>query len=286
MPAGSAPRRRGGTTLIELVIGIAVGGMVASAIVGVLVRTLRAVSDTTREMLAAREAQLALAPFALELRSASTVPEPLLTDSSAAFSTLVLDGPGCILPDGRVLIAKRVDPVSSGGAWHTLPATRDRALILQEQSGLHDTLDAWSTHAVLDATTSIAVHASCPRPVGSAAPAALLTLDPAPAGDAGDSLVLQVVRRVRWAVTRGGDGAWWLGRRRCDADGSACDPTQPVAGPFLRAADGGIRLAYADSNGVPIVDPATWTDVALIQLWLRPRDARGPTVGAVRRPGR
>ncbi len=50
----------------------------------------------------------------------------------------------------------------------------------------------------------------------------------------------RVWRTVRYMAYRAGDGSWWLGERQCL---SGCGAAQPIAGPLLSPAQGGLRLS-------------------------------------------
>jgi hypothetical protein len=59
---------------------------------------------------------------------------------------------------------------------------------------------------------------------------------------------VRVTRRTRLMLYRDGDGAWWLGERRCaDSVPAACGAAQPIAGP-LAPPPAGLRFAI-DSSG-------------------------------------
>lgn len=58
---------------------------------------------------------------------------------------------------------------------------------------------------------------------------------------------VRVTRRTRFMLYRGGDGAWWLGERRCiDAVVVTCGAAQPIAGP-LAPPPAGLRFAIDSS---------------------------------------
>lgn len=278
--SASGPRR--GTTLLELLVGLTIAALLGLALVTLLRRQVGATSAAALNTRAAREMSLALAPLALELRSASAVPAPLLSPTDAEFSTLVLDGAGCVLPDRRVLLRARSHATRGGASWRAEPDTRDLALLLRPRAPA-DLEDSWSTHAIADVVVSTAAHASCPAADAPASTAVVLTLDPLPSEFPGDSITVQVVRRVRWAVTLGGDGAWWLSQRRCAPLGGACDASQPVAGPLRAAADGGIHLAYEDSTGAAVPAPTGWAELSLVRVTLRSASGTERGMAAVRR---
>jgi len=70
----------------------------------------------------------------------------------------------------------------------------------------------------------------------------------------------RLFRRGRYALVRGGDGAWGLAWRRCDAP-APCGPSQPVAGPLAPPTDTGFR-ARLDADGAAIRLQLTAADTA------------------------
>ena len=58
---------------------------------------------------------------------------------------------------------------------------------------------------------------------------------------------VRVWRVVRYMIYRSSDGEWWLGERSCTP---ACGPAQPVAGPLLSSAQGGLHFSLTpDRSG-------------------------------------
>jgi hypothetical protein len=106
-----------------------------------------------------------------------------------------------------------------------------------------------------------------------------LTLDTAAAPD-WIGAPIRVTRPVRYSLYRGSDG-WSLGQREWNTATLRFNTIQPVSGPFLSAAAGGIRFPYYDSSGaalpLPVVDPRA---IALIRF-----DLRGQTAQVVRAVG-
>jgi hypothetical protein len=81
---------------------------------------------------------------------------------------------------------------------------------------------------------------------------------------------VRVTRPLRYSLYRGGDGAWYLGEKDWSTASGRFNTIQPVSGPFLSAAAGGLTFAYLDSAGAsiaaPVVDP---TSIAAIRITLR-----------------
>ena len=81
---------------------------------------------------------------------------------------------------------------------------------------------------------------------------------------------LRITRPLRYSLYRASDGAWYLGEKDWNTSGVRFNTIQPVSGPFLSAALGGLTFAYFDSTGasiaVPVADPRA---IAAIRLTLR-----------------
>src|SRR5690606_36480287 len=137
-------------------------------------------------------------------------------------------------------------------SWRALPDSRDAMhLLLPEVSG--DRSDRWGESGILGAAYSTAPPSPCTLSAGGSS----LLLLPAvlPGAAPGEFVGWRVVRRVAWRLTNG-EGGWFLARPRFDAaSGSAspaCDGSQPVAGPFLSRAAGGLRLRPLAGDGTPL----------------------------------
>jgi hypothetical protein len=81
---------------------------------------------------------------------------------------------------------------------------------------------------------------------------------------------VRVTRPVRYSLYRAGDGLWYVGEKDWNTSAARFNTIQPVSGPFLSAASGGLTFMYLDSTGVPlaapVVDPTT---IAAIRVRLR-----------------
>src|SRR5438093_11796399 len=88
-PAGFRDDERG-FTLVELVIGIAITGLLMTAIGSALFVSLRTTALTNKRMAESHDVQIASAYLANDVQSASSVNAPnAATDCSGAFTTLV-----------------------------------------------------------------------------------------------------------------------------------------------------------------------------------------------------
>jgi hypothetical protein len=81
---------------------------------------------------------------------------------------------------------------------------------------------------------------------------------------------MRVTRPVRYSLYRAGDGLWYVGEKDWSTSMARFNTIQPVSGPFLSAAAGGLTFTYLDSAGLPLVTPVVDpTAIAAIRVRLR-----------------
>ena len=213
----------------------------------------RAAAEVSSRTEARRALRAAAAPLTAELRHALVEDDAALSlaGDTLRIRTLVSSGMACVAYDGRLaLVGGTGDPPPA--AWRSLPDSRDALRILQPYAA-GSGCDAWGETTITAATQGSVVPAPCTLPAGGRAqlvtPSVPLSLAP------GDTVPVQLLRRVAWRLTNSADG-WYLSRSRCDGAasgaGMVCDPSQPVAGPFLSPAAGGMLLTPLAAGGAPL----------------------------------
>ncbi|HLV27229.1 MAG TPA: type II secretion system protein [Gemmatimonadales bacterium] len=240
-------------SLLEVLIALVLIGILAALLSrGVIVQG-RAAAEVSARTEARRVLRAAAAPLIGELRQAIIEEDAALSlvRDTLRIRTVIASGAACVAHDGRLALLSS-GPVAPLAVWHSVPDARDALLLLQPHDP-GDTCDRWSETSVVGASV-----ASYPPPcAGTAGGGSTLILAPgSPASaPAGDTTLVQAVRRVAWRLTNSADG-WYLSRTRCDAASGiaapVCDPTQPVAGPLLSPAAGGLRLRPLAADGTPL----------------------------------
>src|SRR5690606_19639069 len=240
-------------SLLEVLIALVLIGILAALLSrGVIVQG-RAAAEVSARTEARRVLRAAAAPLIGELRQAIIEEDAALSlvRDTLRIRTVIASGAACVARDGRLALLSS-GPVAPLAVWHSVPDARDALLLLQPHDP-GDTCDRWSETSVVGASV-----ASYPPPcAGTAGGGSTLILAPgSPASaPAGDTTLVQAVRRVAWRLTNSADG-WYLSRTRCDAASGiaapVCDPTQPVAGPLLSPAAGGLRLRPLAADGTPL----------------------------------
>ncbi len=235
-PAPLTGRR--GTTLIEALLALAVGGVLMAAVAWLLARGLRADGLVRRRRAARTAARAAADALARELEPLSAAGGDLVraTDSSIvlraqrAFGFVCAVGPGptLVLEDLRLALSRNPDPA------------RDSVLVWSDGDPLRAADDGW-VPAGLDAVAATTCDGGEPATALS-----LAAGDPRLGGLVAGAPV-RTFETVEYRSYRGGDGLWWLGSRTAMAAGWTV--TSPVTGPLAAR---GLRLRYLDAALAPV----------------------------------
>ncbi len=249
---------RCGTSLIELIVVIALLATLGSATLGVVIhqeRFYRAQADAIDSRSTVRDAASLLQS---ELRALTPPDGDLyaINPSAVEFRATLAQSAICTIAPSRQRITIPPEHLASGApiTWlGTQPEAGDTLLVLATDSTLGD---AWQRHIL---TANPSNSGSCPVSTGltttAAEASAGLTLSVAPPLDTtiAPGTLVRIVRRARYELYRASDSRWYLGYLDCLATrATPCNVVQPVTGPFIPA---GIRLAYLDRNGAPTTDP-------------------------------
>ena len=253
---------RRGTSLVELVIALALAGVVLAAATASLLRQQRgarwvgALGGTESQMRPL--AQLLPAELSLLDATAGDLVPGEVNDSSMQLRAVVASSLACdtaigvvtLLPDaaaGVAIAGIARAPVASDSLWF-YP---------------NDSI-GWQARRVVGVGRA---SASCSMPPASAGGAYRLGID-RPA-DVPGGTPDRVTRHERYSIYKASDGRWYLGVRTWSAAASAFSATQPIAGPFVRSVAGrGITgFRYFDSVGVTLVpDGANERAIARVRI--------------------
>jgi len=248
-PNSSLPARRAGTALLELLVAIPVLAIVGLAAVAVLLAAHRQARLNDGRQGSARELRHGGLVMAWELRPLQPTDLIAWSDTSIEFNSLVGSGVACDTRDGRrtvhMLPSAGADPART--AWITPPESNDRVTLWLGAPTTTSTATRWD-----GVVRSVGASAACASSLLRLEPgrAIRLALRDSLPRDLQDGSPVRVTRRVRYALYRGADGFWYLGRRAFD--GTAWDVAQPVVGPLLSAARGGVTITVTDSASTPL----------------------------------
>ncbi len=280
---------RSAFSLPELLVSIAIAGVVTGAIVTTLVRQQR-FYGAANEILAVR-AQLRDAADVLtsDIRGAAVASYgvPLMSDSAIELYTSIGTSIACAAPSG-LSIGLAPSVLANGNTLTSLlttPDTTDLASIYTIPGGNIDSAK-WETRRI-SGFTARALSSTCAASTG------FTTIADAAAGATGYQLTLassttaaprkgapvRFIRRSRYSIYKSSDGLWYLGYRRCNVSGPpSCASIQPLSGPYRsygkRGAPSGLSFRYFDAAGAELVPGSSGLDLARVDIVLRGETAR------------
>lgn len=287
--------RRRGFTLVELLIVIALLGLVMAAMMKVLVGQQRFYRGAAEMIDTQTNVRDAVNVLESELRGISAAQGDILEMSADSIRFFEPIGTSivCVMGAGRTSVV--IPPLTLAAengltSWVHTPAATDRVLFYDLGTKEASTDDAWRTSTLASAPVA---GATCPNSTGFTTTAAEATqgytlplsaaLDAAYQGIVPGSSI-RFSREVRLALYQAGNGLWYLGYQECPGD--VCDAVQPVSGPYLApsatAGQSGLTFTYYDNTGT-VLDPAaaaSLTAVARIDV-----TTRSATLSSIQIPG-
>ena len=291
-------RTRRGFSLVELLITMALLGLVSSVIVTVVVRQQRFYRSTAALMDARAQIRQIGSLLPADLRGISSVGGGIMTmsDSALEFRSAFGSSVVCTLISGATP-AIVLPPLNTAKglrltSWTRAPIAGDSIVLYDVSATMRAGDDRWSVHQITAvATVAGDVATGCPstsRLVQAADmvasnPAYRLTLSPVRPATVTQGAAVRLYRRVRYSLYRAADSQWYLGYRDClPTRVPACSATQPIGGPFRGYATpgserSGVQFTYFDSTGAVTAIPQR---VARISLALR-----GETAGQLQLSG-
>jgi hypothetical protein len=250
--------RRGGASLVELVVALALFGTIGAATLRALDRQARFHSGIMSILEARAQHAAAHEAVAVELRSVSTSAGDIgrLTDSSIVFRLPVGNGIACATAPGVISLAP--DSVAAGqsfAAFRVPPQPGDTVWVFDEGATESSSDDAWFGAQVLAASRGTAQCSTSPLvdPVLDAGrPSWSFTVSAGPPSTAIGGAV-RLTRIARFALYRSGTDHW-LGFTEMNPATGAWVTIQPVSGPYIpfssaSPAASGVALRGRDSSG-------------------------------------
>lgn len=260
MPRLNCNRR--GLSLAELVVVIALAGLVGGTILGTITRQqrfYRGASELLYVREGVRDAMEVLSANVRETSVADTV--RAAADSAIEFFATVGGSVVCQIMGNDVGLPATHSSGNSLSAFRAEPDTGDLALFHVDSAG---TNERWERRRI-SGFVQQSLASSCPptsrlsrqSDLDAGLKGFVATLTEPLSNDVRPGAVVRFIRRERYSLYRASDGDWYLGYRRCNAIGtSACGTVQPVSGPYRaysrdpRAT--GLFFEYFDAAGQPL----------------------------------
>ena len=282
--------RRGGFTMIELLIVVALLGIIGTMLTTILVRQQRfhrAVASVTDSRARMRDIATIMPT---DLRSISTAGRDLLviTDTSMQFRAFVGASVLCRY-NGANVIQLPPKVLASGNvltAWINPPAPDDIVYLYDEGTQGGNVDDSWTPITITD-TASSTDASWCPTnnvpPYTTAADNNArryqLELETAPvAAQVAVGAPLRFAREVRYSIYQADDNQWYVGYQRCTpnetyGDPGTCGTREVLAGPVLAGtADtltSGLFFVYYDKAGTRITTLVATDTIARVGVGIR-----------------
>ena len=277
---GKTRKNSSGFTLIELVVVLALLGIIGGAVAITLVRQQRFYRGAS-EMLYAREGvRDAIEVLAIDIRGtaiADTV--RLLADSALEMFANIGSSVVCQSPDAmEVRLPEAFSPRGNTlTSLLTQPDTGDLALFYRDSM---ERGAEWERHRIAG-FSSLLLGANCRASTGlmfggspTTGKGFVLSLADPLSRHVRPGAPVRFIRRGRYSLYRASDGEWYLGYRRCNALGaSMCGAVQPLSGPYRGYSANprlsGLLFEYFDTRGSRLDASASPLSLARVNVTAR-----------------
>jgi prepilin-type N-terminal cleavage/methylation domain-containing protein len=268
--------RRGGVTLVELIVALAISGVVLSLITSISVRQQRIYADLADAAALSGQLREAAAILPTDLRGAASSSGDIRSgearDTAIEFRGTIASAVVCDTTASGVLLAPAGSGVTGFASFLIPIEAGDTAWVYSAR----EALDEWRPYRVASVASTAHSAATCaplgPTLTGSERSAARIAIEldagPPPAGTVGAPV--RFTRVVRYSLYRAADGEWYLGARDWNPAAARFNTIQPVSGPFLSPSLGGLAFHYLDTLGVSLATPVLDTRaISLVRIELR-----------------
>jgi prepilin-type N-terminal cleavage/methylation domain-containing protein len=276
MPRLTSPgaRRRRGFTLVELLVTIALLGVVGTIVAQMMMDQQRFYHATNEQMSGRRELRSAMSMVPPDLRGLSSVGGDILdfTTNEATFratsgAAVICAKPNAFTFDVPPLNAARTTLTS----WYTQPTVGDTLYAFRTDS-MGAGGDSWSAHRVTAIQANSGLCGGSPFLDGALDNGKdrwRISVTPAIPDSVKVGSVLRFTRATRYQLTTGASGKSYLGRS--ERVNGAWSAALPIAGPFAASSSGasGVYLAMYDSLGAPVVAVADARRISRIDVTFR-----------------
>ena len=266
-------------TTVELLVVLAIGGLIAGGILTVLRRQQRFFTNTAslvEQRVSLRDATGILPG---ELRVLAPIDGDVLAFSDSALEIRATIGAAIVCDTlaggaGVALAPARAGTAQFLASFATTPQAGDAALVYDARDPVRPNDDTWTALEIGAVTSSVTVCATSPFVDSQAASTSRLQLRFLATARAPESLgpgaFVRILRRVRYRFYRASTGDWYLGYS--EWDGTAFGVVQPVSGPFApysRRGGGGLTLRYFDEEGAELFAGSDAARIARVDVVAR-----------------
>jgi hypothetical protein len=257
-----------------MVIAMTVAGVVLAIVASISIREQRLFSDIAERNALRAQLRDAGAVLPMDLRALWPAGADIreARDTSLELRATLGIGVVCDTSGGRLTLAPSLGGAATLAAFQAPPDSGDTAWVLSPTSD-----DVWRARRVIGQSSvpgaTCAVGGPTLADSARAKGRTALKIDSMPSVPVGAAI--RVTRVVRYSIYRASDGSWYLGQKQYNAGLARFDAIQPIAGPFLSAAQRGLMFVYLDSTGIALPMPVTSTSsIAMIRLELRGETSR------------
>jgi prepilin-type N-terminal cleavage/methylation domain-containing protein len=262
---------RRGVTLVELLVTMVVGGIALALVAAVSLRQQRVLADLADGAALSGQLRDAAAILPIDLRAVASGAGDIREagDTSLEVRGTIASAVVCDTTPGGVILAPSSAASDTYAGYGAPPEIGDTAWVFSPA----DSLERWTPHRVLATGTTAAGDCASLGPVlsDSARGARRPTLGLESLSKSGVvGMPVRVTRALRYSLYRAADGLWYLGERDWNAASLRFNGIQPVSGPFLSPAAGGLLFSYRDTSGAVLVTPVMNTRaVSAVRIELR-----------------
>jgi Tfp pilus assembly protein PilW len=266
-------RTRRGISIIEVIVAMVVAGVVLAIVTAISVRQQRLFTDLVDAVALSGQLREAASILPIDLQAVSVTSRDIreARDTSIELRATIASAVVCDTNSNGFVLA----PVAAGATTYASYLTAIDAGDTVWVFTPTDSVDEWRPFSISGVSTSSPRQCATrgPRLADSARAISRVSIGlsaPPPSLGAAIGTPMRVTRPVRYSLYRAGDGLWYVGEKDWSTSMARFNTIQPVSGPFLSAAAGGLTFTYLDSAGLPLVTPVVDpTAIAAIRVRLR-----------------
>ncbi len=270
--------RRRGFTLTELIITLALLGVVGTVVARLMMDQQRFYQTTNEKLRIRRELRTALSTVPADLRSISSVGGDIssFNDRQITFRSTYGTAIICAKPTATTLDLPPTDMARTTLAtWYTPPAVGDTIFAFRTDS-MGAGGDSWTAHRITGVSQNLAYCPASPY-LDAALDAAKvrwrITVTPAVADSVKVGAPIRLVRSTKYELVAGVSDDFYIGRAEYLA--GVWGASTPIAGPFTPPAvtgqAGGLQFTMQDSLGAVINPGGNASSISRIDVRLRGR---------------